>query len=137
MNISYGTPPQTFPVLPDLGSGDFTVQSSLMPASEKGNDPVYTPTASSTSHQLSGYTYSECYSSGYCDSGVVFTDTLTFGGITVPCVPVQAINSASSASSNSQSGNIGLSFGTPQSASPRGVSGFLWSIRPYLAGLCS
>jgi aspergillopepsin I len=134
MTLQIGTPPQSIPLLPDTGSGDFSIQSNLIPASGRGNDPVYNPSVSSTSRLISGYTFGECYGSGYCDSGIVYTDTITLGGVTISGIPIQVINSVSTPSSNSQSGNIGMAFGAEQAAVPRGVSDFSRAIRPALAG---
>ncbi|UKZ61627.1 uncharacterized protein TrAtP1_002887 [Trichoderma atroviride] len=131
MPMQVGTPPQTLELLPDTGSGDFTIESDLLAASLRGTGPIYSPGSSSTARQLPGYTYSECYGSGYCDSGIVYTDVCTLGDVTVTGVPIQVVNSASSKGGD-QTGNVGLSFGTPQAANPRGPSGFLWSIRSAL-----
>lgn len=134
MTLFIGTPAQEIPLLPDTGSGDFTVQSTLIPADEQGNDVTYDPSSSSTAFQLSGYTFSECYGSGYCDSGVVYTDTVMLGATAINGVPINAINSVSSISSNSQTGNLGLDFSSSLSSSPGGVGSFLWSIRSSLEG---
>ncbi|KAL6907342.1 acid protease [Trichoderma evansii] len=115
MSMQVGTPPQTLEILPDTGAGDFTID----------------PGSSSTSRQLPGYTYSECYTSGYCDTGVVYTDICTLGSVSVSGVPIQIMTNASSKGGD-HTGNMGLSFGTPQAANPRGPSGFLWSIRSAL-----
>lgn len=131
MPMQVGTPPQNLEILPDTGSGDFTIESDLLAAALRGTGPIYSPGASSTSRQLPGYTYSECYGSGYCDTGVIYTDVVNLGGVSVPGVPIQVVNNAS-AKGGDQTGNVGLSFGTPQAANPRGPSGFLWSIRSAL-----
>ncbi|KAH8126939.1 acid protease [Trichoderma asperelloides] len=131
MPMQVGTPPQNLEILPDTGSGDFTIESDLLAAALRGTGPIYSPGASSTSRQLPGYTYSECYGSGYCDTGVVYTDVVNLGGVSVPGVPIQVVNNASTKGGD-QTGNVGLSFGTPQAANPRGPSGFLWSIRSAL-----
>ncbi|KAK5991724.1 hypothetical protein PT974_07757 [Cladobotryum mycophilum] len=131
MRMYVGTPPQELYILPDTGSGDFTIESDLMDPSIRGTGPIYSPGSSSSSFQVQGYTYSECYGSGYCDSGVVYTDVVTLGSLAVPGVPIQVENNATDRG-GSDTGNVGLSFGTPQAADPRGVSGFLWSIRSSL-----
>jgi hypothetical protein len=131
MDLQIGTPPQTLFMLPDAGSGNTVVQSSSL--SEHGSSPVYNPSASSTSHQLSGYTYSECFSVG-CDSGLVYTDVVAMGTSSVPGVPLMVMT-ASEHTNDGQSGGIGLSFGTPQGTTPRGVAGFLWAVRPSIDGL--
>ncbi len=134
MTLSIGTPPQTFLFLPDSGSNDFTVQSTLLPPELQSGIPIYDPTKSSTSHFVPGYTYGEFFNN-YNDTGVLYTDVVTIGGVSFSGVPICTMNHASSASS-AQSGDVGLDLTPNLSTTPGSVSAFLPTVRAALAGKC-
>ena len=74
MELSIGTPPQSFPILPDSGADDLAILSTFLPADEQGNEALYNTSKSTTVHELSGYTYSICYGSGIVIWGDTFID---------------------------------------------------------------
>jgi aspergillopepsin I len=106
------------PWLPDSGSSGFPVQSTLLPADKRGNNPVYDPSASDTSERVPGFTFSIAYASGYSDSGDVYTDVVTVGQTAWANVVVGAMTNVSEASSDSYLGNMGLSYSPTQGTSP-------------------
>ncbi|RFU30931.1 hypothetical protein B7463_g5428, partial [Scytalidium lignicola] len=131
ITLSVGTPPQPLNILADSGDDGFFLQSTLLPASLQGNDPLYNPDASSTSHLLEGYTWTGFV--GYGSSGVIYTDVVTIGDASWSGIPVEAMTSLTSVQENSLTGNVGVSYATVVGASPNNVPCFLPSIRPSLS----
>ncbi|TAQ87305.1 hypothetical protein B7494_g4341 [Chlorociboria aeruginascens] len=131
MNFSVGTPPQALAILPDSGDDGFFIQSTKLPTSLQGNDPLYDPDASSTSHLLTGYTWSGFV--GYSSSGIIYTDVVTIGDTSWSGIPVEAMTNISSVQDNSLTGNIGVSYASSVGANPNNVPSFLASIRPTLS----
>lgn len=59
---------------------------------------------------MQGYSYSECFGSGYCDNGVVYTDRFTIGQITCDAMPIMVQTNNTSPSNGIRSGNLGLNI---------------------------
>ncbi|KAH8701542.1 aspartic peptidase domain-containing protein [Talaromyces proteolyticus] len=105
-----GTPGQSFYFLADSGAPNLSIESTLEPASQQGDIPLYNPTNSSTAQLMEGYTYSECFGSGYCDNGVVYTDIFTVGQIAYEGMPIMVQTNNTSPSNGVRSGNMGLNI---------------------------
>lgn len=90
------------------------MQSTLMPADETGDAPLYNPSKSSSKNTKAypGVTYSE-----FGFSGPVYNETITIGSQSFPRVPVAVWNHAPQAEYGDRTGNLGmgpqLSYGDP------------------------
>jgi aspergillopepsin I len=132
-----GTPGQAYHLLPDSGSPNLSIESVLEPKAQQGNSPKYDPSQSSAAKQLAGYTYSECFGSGYCDNGVVYTDVFQVGDIAVANMPimVETGNNHPSDGDGRRSGTLGLNFDkNGMTTAPRRLGSYFQSIMLYLDG---
>jgi aspergillopepsin I len=84
----------------------------LTPANETGTRPLYNPSNSTTWKQLDGYTWAIGYADLSGAKGIVGTDTVNIGGMTVTSATVEAATSVSAEfTSNSEiDGLLGLAF---------------------------
>jgi aspergillopepsin I len=119
-------------MLPDSGANDFMVESTLLPPSSQTSPWLYNPNASTTAAQLPAHSYSECYGSGFCDNGVVFTDVVSFGGIAFSDVSLMVQTYNNDISPPFQTGNLGLNHDPLQSTSPKDIASFAYALEPYL-----
>ncbi|KAL8719088.1 MAG: hypothetical protein Q9225_003866 [Loekoesia sp. 1 TL-2023] len=104
----------------DTGSSDLWVFSSELSASQSNGHSIYNPSLSSTSRQLSGYTWSIKYGDGSGASGDVYTDTVKVGTTTVTG---QAVELAQQVSAQFQQdidndGLLGLAFDSINTVQP-------------------
>ncbi|GAM82180.1 hypothetical protein ANO11243_001590 [Dothideomycetidae sp. 11243] len=99
---------KTFNLVLDTGSSDLWVFSNLQPANQQsnshGNHTIYN-TALGT--RKAGLTYAVQYGDGSSSTGVVYSDKVTIGGVTVTSQAVEAATSVSAAFYNN-SGVDGL-----------------------------
>jgi hypothetical protein len=88
------------------------VFSTLLPASSRAGHNVYNPTSSSTYRKLSGYTWRITYGDGSGARGIVGTETVKVGGVTVTRQAVELATSVSAqfVSDTFNDGLLGLSF---------------------------
>jgi hypothetical protein len=128
-----GTPGQSFYFLADSGAPNLSIESTLEPSSQQGDIPLYNPQNSSTAEIMDGYTYSECFGSGYCDNGVVYTDYFTVGQLAYEGMPIMVQTNNTSPSNGVRSGNLGLNVDHGgMSTEPERLPSFFQHILPYL-----
>nr|POE99360.1 putative aspergillopepsin a-like aspartic endopeptidase [Quercus suber] len=108
ITFGVGTPPQDLNFLPDSGAAAFTVQSTLMPADETGDAPLYDPSKSSTANSKAwpGYT---CEDFGF--TGPVYNETITVGGQAFSNVALCVWTHAPQAEYGDRTGNLGMGPG--------------------------
>ncbi|KAF8181706.1 aspartic peptidase domain-containing protein [Mycena galopus ATCC 62051] len=118
VNMTFGS--QTLPMLFDTGSSELWVMSTYYTGSLSG-DLYYNIGASTTWTPISGYTYSVNYGTASSDSaGVVGTDKVSLGGITVTGGALGAANSGTP--STSRAGIIGMPRGSMTVKNSAGTS---------------
>lgn len=131
--VSIGTPAQNFLLLGDSGSPDLSVQSDLMPPAATGDSPLYKPDQSTSAKQLQGYTYDECFGSGYCDNGVVYTDNFQVGQVVLTGMPILVETNNTSPSSGPRTGTLGLNHDSSgQISQPNKVTTWFAALKGYL-----
>ena len=123
--VQIGTPPQTVDLDFDSGSSDLWVWSTKLDeatldagVSEQIN--VFNPKKSSTFKDAKGYTWKISYGDGSGASGVIGTDTVKIGHISVENQAVELATKVSSSFQNQKSsGLLGLGFGNLNTVQPR------------------
>ena len=112
ITIGEGEVVQTFNMDFDTGTSDFWVLSTLLPQDDRGRHNLYDPSASNSSVLLSGQTWADGFQGTTEVGGVVFSDTVNFGGVVVTNQVVQAASQAIPALINgSRDGLVGLGLG--------------------------
>ena len=118
--VSIGTPPQTLLLDFDTGSSDMWVFSSETPKSMVRGQSVYTAASSQTAKQIAGASWVISYGDGSSCNGIVFTDKVTIGNLTVENQAVEAARrvSASFTTDAKIHGLLGLGFSHINTVSP-------------------
>ncbi|CZT01112.1 uncharacterized protein RCO7_02782 [Rhynchosporium graminicola] len=97
--------------MPDTGTPDFSLMSTLIPVASRGVAPVYDPSKSSTAVQTPGMTWAQGYGDGSIFfTGVVFRDTVTVGGSTVHNYEFEVCETSKSQVGGAPYGTFGLNI---------------------------
>ncbi|KAL8739204.1 MAG: hypothetical protein Q9181_000095 [Wetmoreana brouardii] len=140
--VTIGTPPQTFKLDLDTGSADLWVSTRLSSPSRLGHTlidhqvfstalskpltqghNVYDPKKSSTFKNTSGATWKISYGDGSTASGIVGTDNVTIGGLTVENQSIELAKTLSTSfASGVGDGLLGLAYGTINTVRPKPVT---------------
>jgi len=118
----------------DTGSSDLWVFSSELPASEQSGHSYYSPSQSSTSKLLSGYTWSISYGDGSTASGNVYTDTVKVGATTATSQAVELAEtiSAQFQQDTNNDGLLGLAFDSLNTVKPNQQKTFFSNVKASL-----
>ncbi|KAI1325759.1 aspartic peptidase domain-containing protein [Xylariaceae sp. FL0255] len=133
INVTLGTPPQSFFVFGDTGSVNLAFGSTLLPEDQQSSSPKYNPNASSTAQEVEGYTYRSCFVSGYCSEDVVFQDVFTVGDLVIDNEEFGVQTNNNKIGSGARTGTLGLDFDhNGQTTKPNKTQSWLQNIMPRL-----
>ncbi|KAF2971994.1 hypothetical protein GQX73_g1619 [Xylaria multiplex] len=118
--VQIGTPAQTLNLDFDTGSSDLWVFSTDTSSRYVNGQAQYSPSKSSTSSKLTSAKWSIAYGDGSSSSGIVYTDVVTIGGLSVSKQAVESAQTVSSSftSESDLDGLLGLAFSTLNTVTP-------------------
>ncbi|MCJ1385344.1 hypothetical protein MMC17_008466 [Xylographa soralifera] len=119
----------------DTGSSDLWVFNTQLSTAEIQNHTTYNPEKSSTFKLLNGESYSISYGDGSMSAGLVGTDTVNIGGVTVTSQAVELPTTVSGGfvSDFSSNGLLGLAMSSLNTVKPNQQMTFFDNIRESLA----
>ncbi|KAI1804199.1 acid protease [Daldinia bambusicola] len=130
--VSLGSPAQNIDVLFDTGSSDFWLYGDEPKGINCKTHTCYRPEKSKTAKKLDGYTFNVTYADGTVGSGIVYTDNVTIGGLTVKEQPFGLQNWLNEIDVVDCDGIVGLAFGSGNSIKPKQQKTWFENIKPSL-----
>ncbi|TGJ81562.1 hypothetical protein E0Z10_g7205 [Xylaria hypoxylon] len=118
--VQIGTPAQTLNLDFDTGSSDLWVFSTDTSARYVNGQAQYSPSKSTSAAKITSAKWSISYGDGSSSSGIVYTDVVTIGGLSVAKQAVESAQTVSSSFTDESDldGLLGLAFSTLNTVTP-------------------